>query len=78
MTIIPTKCPDLNKNFRNSHNSNTPDLEVLVRYNKGNVSGKEKITGVICPEYTPETKMCGLRKIPCLYMYSKYLKDFQK
>ena len=47
--ILSTRCPILNKAYRGSSLSNTPDLEVVLKYKI--LSDDVKIEGVICPKY---------------------------
>jgi len=53
MTVISTKCPILNKDFRLGFSNSSPDLEVLVMY-EVIPQGVERVTGIICPEYLEE------------------------
>ena len=60
MTIISTKCPTLNKSFKDKWTSGTPDLEVLVEvYDHAN-PGNAKALQIICPEYIAESKKCKI------------------
>ncbi len=58
--VISTKCPVLNKAFRNACASGSPDLEVMVKLEENTPKA------VICPEYTPE-RTCARREAGCIY-----------
>ena len=60
--VISTKCPVINKAFRNKDGgmNGSPDLEVLVKLEDN------EPTEVICPEYTFK-KACAQRKKGCIY-----------
>lgn len=67
MAIISTKCPILNKHFRETQAYTVPDLEVLVRVFEDALTD-ENVSGIICPEYDAESKACNLKKDkPCQY-----------
>lgn len=59
------KCPALNKDFRSSRHSPTPDLEVAVAYSPAS-NGKAQdyvvATQLWCDEYIHETAECRIKR----------------
>ncbi len=66
MPVISTKCPTLNESNRNLGLPSSPDLEVLVRVDDA-ISGQEKVTGILCPQYDSNKSICKRDNKPCFY-----------
>lgn len=67
MTVISTKCSELNRDFRNKVGTSSPDLEVLVRIAYSAASDNENVTGIICPEYISDSGICQITDVHCTY-----------
>lgn len=68
--VISTKCPILNKDYRNNCSHGSPDLEVLVAFIEEPI-GELRPTKIMCPHYTD--KACTLLKegnnyLQCMYV----------